>query len=371
MEQYTEVFIGIDVAKLRNAIAVADGVRGGEVRFFGEVDAADDSMRRVIQKIAAKHGRAHFCYEAGPTGYGLHRLITSMGHECVVVAPSLIPRKPGDRIKTNRRDAMALAKLHRAGELTPVWAPDDSHEAVRDLVRARAAAVETVRVHKQQVSAFMLKHGRLFPRKKTWGARYMRWLQEQPFDYPAHQIVLQEAVEAVRIAAERAGRLEKAIEEFVPRWSLSPVVEALQALRGVSMIVAVTFVTEIGDLRRFESPRQLMGYLGLVPSERSTGDSVRRGSITKAGNGRVRHLLVESAWTYRHTPRIGKDKLYKLERVSPKIREIAWKAQTRLTARYRALIARGKKTTIVCTAIARELVGFMWSIGREVQPQKT
>lgn len=371
MEQYTEVFVGIDVAKLRNAIAVADGERGGEVRFLGEVDATDDSMRRVIQKIAAKHGRAHFCYEAGPTGYGLHRLITSMGHECIVVAPSLIPRKPGDRIKTNRRDAMALAKLHRAGELTPVWVPDDSHEAVRDLVRARAAAVETVRVHKQQVSAFMLKHGRRFPRKKTWGARYIRWLQEQPFDYPVHQIVLQEAVEAVRIAVERVERLEKAIEEFVPRWSLAPVVEALQALRGVSLIIAVTFVTEIGDLRRFESPRQLMGYLGLVPSERSTGDSVRRGSITKAGNGRVRHLLVESAWTYRHAPRIGKAKLYKMERVPPKIREIAWKAQTRLTARYRALVARGKKTTIVCTAIARELVGFMWSIGREVQPQKT
>jgi transposase len=302
---------------------------------------------------------------------GLHRLITSMGHDCVVVAPSLIPRKPGDRVKTNRRDAMALAKLHRAGELTPVWVPDDSHEAVRDLVRARAAAVETVRVHKQQESAFMLKHGRRFPRKKTWGARYMRWLQEQPFDYPVHQIVLQEAVEAVRIAVERAQRLEKAIEEFVPRWSLAPVVEALQALRGVSLIIAVTFVTEIGDLRRFESPRQLMGYLGLVPSERSTGDSVRRGSITKAGNGRVRHLLVESAWTYRHAPRIGKAKLYKMERVPPKIREIAWKAQTRLTARYRALIARGKKATIVCTAIARELVGFMWSIGRESRTSRT
>jgi transposase len=182
---------------------------------------------------------------------------------------------------------------------------------------------------------------------------------------------LQEAVEAVRIGVERVERLEKAIEEFLPRWSLAPVVEALQALRGVSLIVAVTFVTEIGDLRRFENPRQLMGYLGLVPSERSTGDSVRRGSITKAGNGRVRHLLVESAWTYRHAPRIGKDKLYKMERVPPKIREIAWKAQTRLTARYRALIARGKKATIVCTAIARELVGFMWSIGREMQPQKT
>jgi transposase len=367
MEQHTEVFVGIDVAKARNAIAIADGERGGEVRFLGEVDASKENMRRVIQRIAAKHGRAHFCYEAGPTGYGLHRLITSMGHDCVVVAPSMIPRKSGDRVKTNRRDAVALAKLHRAGELTPVWVPDDGHEAMRDLVRARAAAVESVRVHKQQVSAFMLKHSRVFPRKTTWGARYMRWLQEQHFDYPAHQIVLQEAVEAVRLARERVERLEQIIEELVPRWSLAPVVEALQVLRGVNLVVAVTFVAEIGDLRRFENPRQLMGYLGLVPSERSTGDTIRRGSITKAGNGRVRHLLVESAWTYRHAPRIGKAKLYKMERVPPKIREIAWKAQTRLTARYRAMIARGKKTTIVCTAIARELVGFMWSVAKEAQ----
>jgi transposase len=325
-------------------------------------------MRRVVARIAAKYDRVHFCYEAGPTGYGLHRLITGLGHACTVVAPSLIPRKPGDRVKTNRRDAVALARLLRAGELTPVWVPDEGHEAIRDLVRARAAAVETLRVHKQQVAAFMLKHGRHFPRKTPWGARYMRWLQEQQFAHPAHQIVLQEAVEAVRLAKERVLRLEGLIEEFLPTWSLAPVVNALQALRGVSLIVAVTFVAEIGDLRRFENPRRLMAYLGLVPSERSTGDAVRRGGITKAGNGRVRHLLVESAWTYRHPPRVGAKKLAQLERVPPKVREIAWKAQSRLTARYRALAARGKRLTVVCTAIARELAGFMWSVARESRP---
>jgi len=280
----------------------------------------------------------------------------------------LIPRKPGDRVKTNRRDALTLAKLLRADELTAVWVPDEGHEAIRDLVRARAAAVEALRVHKQQVAAFLLKHGRHFPRKTPWGARYMRWLQEQTVAHPAHQIVLQEAVEAVRLAKERVERLERLIEEFLPTWSLAPVVTALQALRGVNLIVAVTFVAEIGDLRRFESPRRLMAYLGLVPSERSTGDAVRRGGITKAGNGRVRHLLVESAWTYRHPPRIGAKKLAQLERVPPKVRAIAWKAQSRLTARYRALAGRGKRLTIVCTAIARELAGFMWSIARESQP---
>jgi transposase len=367
VEHCTEVFVGIDVAKARNAVAIADGGRGGEVRYLGEVDASAESMCRLVKRIAAKHAGVCFCYEAGPTGYGLYRLITALGYPYTVVAPSLIPRKPGDRVKTNRRDAVALAKLLRAGELTPVWVPDETHEAIRDLVRARAAAVETLRVHRQQVSAFMLKHGRVFPRKTAWGARHLRWLQEQRFDHPAHQIALQEMVEAVRISRERVERLEAAIEEFVATWSLAPVVWALQALRGIDLVVAVTFVSEIGDMRRFDNPRQLMGYLGLVPSERSTGDTVRRGSITKAGNGRVRHMLVESAWTYRHPPRIGKAKLYRLEAVPPRVREIAWKAQTRLTTRYRALSGRGKKTTVVCTAIARELVGFMWSVAKEVQ----
>ncbi|RWK79844.1 MAG: IS110 family transposase [Mesorhizobium sp.] len=363
---YREAFVGIDVAKLRNAIAVADAGREGEVRFFGEVDASEESMRRVIRRIATKFDRVYFCYEAGPTGYGLYRLIRSLGHECTVVAPSLIPRKPGDRVKTNRLDAFALARLLRAGELTAVWVPDEGHESIRDLVRARAAAVETLRVHRQHVSAFMLKHGRIYPRKKGWTMRYLRWLQEQPFDHPAHQIALQEMVEAVCVSKERVDRLEGVIEEFVPA-SLAPIVRALQTLRGVDLIVAVTFATELGDVQRFESPRQLMGYLGLVPGGRSTGETVRRGGITKAGNGRVRHMLVESAWTYRHPPRVGAKKLYRLEQAPPKVREIAWKAQIRLTARYRMLSGRGKRTTVVCTAIARELAGFMWAVAREVQ----
>jgi transposase len=242
---------------------------------------------------------------------------------------------------------------------------------MRDLVRARAAAVETLRVHRQQVSALMLRRGRRFPRKTTWTRSYLRWLQEQKFDHPAHEIVLQEAVEAVRLGTERLGRLEQRIEEFLPTWSLAPLVRALETLRGVSTIVAVTFVTEVGDLRRFDSPRQLMGYLRLVPSERSTGETVRRGPITRAGNGRVRHMLVESAWTYRHPPRVGRVKLYKLEQAPPKVRGIVWKAQARLTSRYRALCARGKRATVICTAIARELAGFMWAVGREVQPAQS
>lgn len=363
-----EAFVGIDAAKLRNAVAVADEGRDGEIRYLGEFDAAPESMRRLVARLASKYDRLHFCYEAGPTGYGLYRLIVSLGHSCTVVAPSLIPRKPSDRVKTNRRDATTLARLLRAGELTAVWVPDPAHEAMRNLVRARTAAVETVRVHKQQVGAFLLRHGRISPLKKGWGARYRRWLQEQSFEHPADQIVLQEYVEAVRLAEERLDRIGRAIAEFLPGWSLAPVVEALMALRGVDLVVAVSFAVEIGDVRRFESPRQLMGYLGLVPEERSTGETVRRGSITKMGNARLRQLLVESAWTYRHPPRVGKGKLAKIERVPPKVREIAWKAQSRLTARFRAFAARGKKLTVTCTAVARELAGFMWAVAREVQP---
>ena len=369
MKKHGEAFIGIDAAKARNAVAIAEEGRDGEVRYLGEFDAAPESMRRLVLKLAGKYERLHFCYEAGPTGYGLHRLVVSLGHGCTVVAPSLIPRKPGDRVKTNRRDATTLARLLRAGELTAVWVPDPAHEAMRNLVRARTAAVQAVRVHKQQVGAFMLRHGRAAPVKKSWGARYRRWLQEQRFEHPADQIVLQEYVEAVRLAEERLGRLEAAIAEFLPGWSLAPVVEALMALRGVDLVVAATFAVEIGDIRRFESPRRLMGHIGLVPEERSTGESIRRGSITKMGNARLRQLLVESAWTYRHPPRIGKRKMALVARVPPKVREIAWKAQSRLTARFRALSARGKKLTVACTAIARELAGFMWAVALEAQPR--
>ena len=269
MGQCSEIFVGIDVSKARNAIAVADGERGGEVGFIGEVDASEKSMRRALKRLTAKGERAHFCYEAGPTGYCLHRLITSLDRPCAVVPPSLIPRKPGDRVKTNRRDAVGLARLLRAGELTAVWVPDEGHEAMRDLVGARAAAVETQRVHRHQVSSFMLKHGRIFPRPKAWTMRYLRWLQEQKFDHPAHQIALQELVEAVRTSKERVLRLEASIKEFVLQWSLAPVVQAPQALRGVDLIVAVTFATEIGDLSRFESPRPLMAYLDHQPAPRA------------------------------------------------------------------------------------------------------
>lgn len=367
MGQHSEVFVGLDVAKARHAVAVAEDGRDGEVRYLGEIDADPAAVRRLVTKLAQRHAQLHFCYEAGPTGYGLHRQLTALGHACTVVAPSLIPTRPGDRVKTNRRDALQLARLLRAGELTGVWVPDEAHEAVRELVRAREAAVDDLRRKRQAISSMMLRHGRVFPGKKTWGVRHSQWLQAQRFDHPAQHLVLQEMLLAARHGQERLGRLEAAIREFLPAWSLAPVVDALQALRGIGLVTAATIMVEVGDLRRFESPRQLMSYLGLVPGERSTGESVRRLGITKAGNGRVRRALVESAWTYRHLPRTSKLKHYVHERVPPAVRDIALKAQTRLCARYRALAGRGKKLTVAVTAIARELVGFVWAIGREVQ----
>jgi transposase len=367
MEQHTEVFVGLDVAKARHAVAVAEDGRQGEVRYLGEIGADTESVRRLAAKLEKRHGRLHFCYEAGPTGYGLHRQLTQLGHSCTVVAPSLIPRKPGDRVKTNRRDALQLARLLRADELTAVWVPDEAHEAMRDLVRARDAAVDDLRRKRQSISSMMLRQGRSYPGKKTWGARHLRWLQEQSFAHPAQQLVLQELLLAARHAGERVQRIEASMTEFLPQWSLAPVVDALQALRGANLVTAATIMAEIGDLRRFDSPRQLMGYLGLVPGERSTGDTVRRLGITKAGNSRVRRALVESAWSYRHLPRIGKAKHYVHERLPSTVRDIATKAQARLCGRYRALSGRGKKLTVAVTAIARELAGFVWAIGKEVQ----
>jgi transposase len=368
MRNITEAFVAFDTSKLRNAVAIAEAGRAGEVRFVGEIDSSPAATSKLVKKLAAKYERLTFCYEAGPTGYGLYRQITHLGHECVVVAPSLIPRKPGDRVKTNRRDAKSLAKLLRAGELTPVWVPDERHEAMRDLSRARQAAVEDLLRKRQQVSSFMLRQGRSYPGKKTWTKMHMRWLASQKLDHGEQRIAFEEMLLAVRQAEERIKRLEEAIRAAVPDWSLAPVVTALMAMRGIDLVSATIFLAEIGDLSRFQSPSELMAYLGLVPSEDSTGDIVKRGPITKAGNRRARRILVECAWSYQYPPRVGSDKQCRVAAAPEAVREIAWKAQCRLHARYRALVRRGKLKTVAVTAVARELAGFIWAVNREIAP---
>jgi transposase len=367
MGDHNEAFVGFDTSKLRNAVAIADGGRAGEVRFFGEIENTAEATAKLVRKLAGKYERLTFCYEAGPTGYGLYRQITGLGHACSVVAPSLIPKKPGDRVKTNRRDAVSLAKLLRAGELTAVWVPDEGHEAMRDLTRARDTAVNDLRAKRQQVSALLLRLGRHYPHKRqTWTKAHMNWLASQKFEYPQQRLVFEEMMLAMRQARERLTRLEEAIRGAVPEWSLAAVVTALMAMRGIDVIAAATLLAEIGDLSRFRTPHELMGYLGLVPSEDSTGDTVRRGSITKAGNGRARRMLVECSWSYQHPPRVGPHKQHKVDAAPLAVREIAWKAQCRLHKRYRALIRRGKLKTVAITAVARELAGFIWAINREI-----
>jgi transposase len=366
MVDHSEAFVAFDTSKLSNSVAIAEGGRTGEVRFLGSIESTEAATRKLVKKLAAKYRRLTFCYEAGPTGYELYRLIRALGHDCIVAAPSLIPKKPGDRVKTNRRDALNLARLLRAGDLTAVWVPDERHEAMRDLVRARGAAVDDLKSKRQQVLSLLLRLGRYYPGKRTWTRAHKMWLVSQKLAHREQRIAFEELLQAVRQAEERIGRLDQAITAAVPDWSLAKMVTALMALRGLDLVSATILLAEIGDLSRFASARELMAYLGLVPSEDSTGNEVRRGGITKAGNHRARRILVECSWSYRHPPRVGKKKLGKVAAAPVNVQEIAWKAQARLTMRYRALARRGKLPTVIVTAIARELSGFVWAIGRAV-----
>jgi len=369
MGKHRLAFVAFDSAKNQHAVAVADGGRGADVRYLGEIDNSPDAVRKLVAKLTRQYERLHFCYEAGPTGYGLHRQLTELGHVCDVVAPTMIPKRSGDRVKTNRRDSVALVKLLRAGELRAIWVPDSVHEAVRDLTRARATAMVDLKTKRQQLLSFLLRHGRGFPDGRNWTKTYERWLAKQTFAHPAQQIVFQDQLEAITTAQARLAALEQQLREIVPTWTMAPVVAAYQALRGVSFLVAITFVAEVGDVRRFATPQQLMAFLGLVPSERTTGDTIRRGSITKTGNHRARRVLIEGAWTYRFSARVSETLRTRLKDLPSSVRAIAWKAQVRLCARYRRLIARGKKTPVVTTAIARELSAFLWAIGQQVAPQ--
>lgn len=371
MDDHSVAYVALDTSKLRNAVAIAEAGRDGEIRYLGEIDNAPAATAKLARRLAKKHAALTFAYEAGPTGYGLYRQIKSLGHDCIVVAPSLIPHKPGDRVKTNRRDALSLARQLRAGDLTAVWVPDPHHEAVRDLSRARGAAVREQRAKRQQVSALLLRLGLHYPGKTTWGKAHMAWLAGQKLAHLEQRIALEEMLHAVRQAGERIARLEQAIHAAVPDWSLAPSVTALMALRGIEFVAATTLLAEIGDLTRFRTPRELMAWLGMVPSEHSTGDRIRRGPITKTGNRRARSVLVECAWSYRHPPRVGRDKLARLEAAPPAVRDIAWKAQSRLTARYRALRRAGKLDVVAVTAVARELAAFIWAVGLAVGSGRT
>lgn len=358
-------YIGLDVHKETIAVAIAESGRDGEIRFYGNIVNEKSTIVRLVKKLTKKFSQVEFVYEAGPCGYAVYRLLTSLDQTCEVVAPSRIPKKPGDRIKNDHRDAMGLARLSRAGELTAVWVPDETHEAMRDLVRSRHAASRDLKTARLRILSFLLKYDYRYE-AKNWTCRHKIWLANRQFDHQAQQIAFQHYLNAKDQALDRRTQIEEQIRELLTSWSLAPVVNALQALKGVALVIAVSVVTEVGDLTRFDNPKQLMAYLGLVPGEHSSGSKVRPRGITKTGNKSLRALLYEAAWSYRTRPKIGSWMLTHSPTVSQNIKDISWKAQLRLCKRYRKLVARGKKSQVAITAVARELVGFMWAITKEV-----
>lgn len=368
MDKHTTIlrYVGLDVHKDTVAVAVADA-DGGEVRDVGTV--AHDL--RVIGPVLRKFGPAaqtQVVYEAGPTGYGLYRWLTEHGYRAGVIAPSLIPRRAGDRVKTDKRDARMLARLARAGELTLITVPDAADEAVRDVSRAREDALKARQTARQQLSAFLLRLGLCYSGRTRWGKAHQRWLATLKLPHPAQQIVFTEYCLAVDRGDAYLDRLTRALADALPGWRWYAVVQALMGMRGLDLVAASTIIAEIGDVRRFEHPRQLMAYLGLVPSEHSSGPRIRKGSITKAGNKHARRMLVEAAWSYRHPARIGRALKRRQETQTTAICELSWKAQQRLSKRYRALTARGLHKNTVCVAVARELSGFIWAIARVTAP---
>lgn len=369
MTNMIRAYVGLDVHKDSISIAVADAA-GGAARFVGVIAHDVARLIKTLDRLG-EPATLKLVYEAGPTGYGLYRALSVRGYRCEVIAPSLIPRRPGDRVKTDRRDSVRLAELARAGELRAIWIPDPADEAIRDLARAREDAVAARTQARHRLKGFLLRHAVRYPGKTAWTKSFYRWLGLLNVEHRAAQTAFTEYLLAVQAADERVARLTQALSTSIEGWRFAPVAAALRALRGIDTVSAVGLVAEIGDMKRFAHPRELMGYLGLVPSECSSGDRTHKGSITKTGNAHARRLLTEAAWNYRFTPRLGYRARARQEGLPDPIRAAAWKAQLRLTARFARLRARGVHINKVGVAVARELAGFIWAIARLAEPRTT
>lgn len=363
MDEPIKFFVGLDAHKDSPSVAACEASRE-PARFVGTIGPDVQALLKLLAK-AGDPAQVNVVYEAGPTGYGLYRELRRRGYRCQIVAPSLIPRRPGERVKNDRRDCGRLAELSRAGELKPIWVPDEAHEAMRNLWRAREDAVGVRLKARQQLKAFLLRHARRYPGKTSWTKSHEHWIAGLRFDHEGDRIALAEYQLAAQAAEQRVQRLTSALTEAVKGWRFEPIVAALRALRGIDTVSAIGLISEIGDISRFSSARQLMSYLGLVPSEHSSGNSIRRGSITKTGNAHARRLLTEAAWSYRFPARMSQQLRQRSAAVDEVIRNHAWKAQLRLCGRFGRLSARGVQVNKVCVAVARELAGFVWAIARQ------
>lgn len=362
------VFIGMDTHKVFCENAYCLDSRESTPQPLGRIPTTKQAITKLARQLQSKYPAAtlHFVYEAGPCGYWIYRLLSKLGHACYIVAPSLIPKAPGDKVKTDRRDALKLSRLLKNADLQPIYVPEPEDEAVRDLSRIRETAMHDLKKAKQRMKLFLLRNDINYGGSDRWGPKHRRWLTELILPHPAQQIVLQECITTLNERFARLERLDNELKHQVFNWRYYPVVKALQAMRGIKLIVAAGMVAELGDLTRFDHPRKLMSYLGLVPSEHSSGDTRRLGPITKCGNSRARRLLVEGAHAYRYPARMSTEIQKRQEGLSPEISEIAWNAQLRLCKRYQRLMHRGKHRNVVVTAIAREMSAYIWHIAKHV-----
>ncbi|AQV92618.1 IS110 family transposase [Cupriavidus necator] len=362
MEHDSTLYVGLDVHKDSITIAYALGM--GEVELLGKIGTSKADIDRLCKRLQSKARHIRIVYEAGPCGYGLYRQLAGKGFECMVCAPSLIPKKPGERVKTDRRDAVKLVRSLRAGDLSAVYVPSVEDEAFRDLSRAWVSAKNDLKRARQRLKAFLLSHGVRYTGKADWGPAHQRWLSAFAFGSVWQQLAFEEYRRTIEDRIAQCSRLEAALRDAMVNWRFYPAVLGLQTMRGIDFTTAVGMLAELGDLSRFTHPRQLMAWLGVTPTEHSSGEKRRQGSITKNGNSYARKLLVEAAWSYRHPARVSPQIQRRHEGIPKAIVDRSWDAQVRLCRRYRRLAARGKNPNIAVVAVARELSGFIWDISR-------